>query len=140
MPIKQERMIALIDAASAYRNAFATALDEAELILSKVADGQVSKADAIIMLQMLRNRVAPTPEQIELLAREKEHFRLTRSRNAIRARQMARRRGAKPGSIPKDPVASLAKTRKPALADFIDSGDTIEPGLTEAEQRALDEL
>lgn len=140
MPIKQERMIALIEAASAYRNAFTTALDESERLLAQVCDGQISKTDAVLALQVLRNRLSPEAKYIELLAREKEHFRLTRSRNAIRARRMARRRGAKPSSIPKDPLVSLQSARKPALADFIDEGEAIEPGLTEAEAQALDDL
>jgi len=139
MPIKQERMIELIEAASAYRNAFHTALDEAEQLLRKVADGRMTKTDAVLALQMLTNRLAPEPKHIELLAREREHFRMTRSRNAIRARQMARRRGAKPSSIPKDPLMSLMKARKPALVDFVEP-DNIEPGLTDAETKAFDEL
>lgn len=103
MPIKQERMLTLLEAA----DAFSTTLRAASTFINETASTITPDSDRETLFQAIHNiqqyfALATIPHRfIEAIAEEKAHFKLNRTRNERHARRSKlKRAGLKPVSLP----------------------------------------
>jgi hypothetical protein len=103
MPIKQERMLILLEAA----DAFSTTLRAASTFISDTASTITPETPRETLLQAIHNiqqyfSLASIPHRyIEAIAEEKAHFKLNKTRNERHARRSKLKRlGLKPTQLP----------------------------------------
>lgn len=91
MAITQSRIIALISAADEYRAAFAGLRRITAELAEQIARGELAAEAMSMQLALAMQGLTPSEDSIATIAREREHFRVTRSQNeaaAMRARRV----------------------------------------------------
>lgn len=92
MPITQDRMLALIAAAEAYRDTNRVMNQYAPQLLAKACAGELDLAAALFEWDRQMALLQPKIEHIETIAIEKQHFKNMASRNILAKNKQRRQR------------------------------------------------
>lgn len=116
MPITQNRMLMLIAATAEYEDAFTNFGQIAIDFIRQAARGEITLGELEGNISRTLHELRPSLEAIRAIAKEKEHFRLSASKNVYAAKRMKQVREADKMGTPRpvnEPIvsrASIART------------------------------
>lgn len=99
MPITQDRVLALIDAADDYRNAAQLLCDHIQTLVHLAETHRLNAADVVILRGLIKpETVIKSMQSFLTIETERAHFRIRAGRNARQQRWLARRKAGLTGT------------------------------------------
>lgn len=120
MPIHQERMIALVDAANEHLAAISVIRAFAEEVLDAAESEQITWREALKRLCFEITSQQPSPDVIAVIAAERAHFKRFAHRNRRAAARMRTKKSEGTTSRGASPLVDQARvyTNEPTLFDY----------------------